>query len=65
VTAPTACGHQWASAPGAHEHSCHRVSPNHRSHECGCSEVILRTLPYQPAGTIRPEASGATTVGGY
>lgn len=51
-----------ASAP--HEHVCLRVSPDHRAHECGCSEVELRTLPYQ-LGARRTEITVVTTSGGY
>jgi hypothetical protein len=69
MTAPTACGHQWVAVleepePGAHEHVCLRLSPDHRAHECGCSEIELRTVPYQ-LGARRPEASAASTSRGY
>lgn len=55
MLAPTACGHQWVTDPQTHDHHdhhCHRTSENHRSHECACSAIELRTAPYTRAASV-------------
>jgi hypothetical protein len=50
--APTVCGHQWVTDPPTHDHLCRRTTPDHRSHECDCSAIELRTARYTQAATL-------------
>jgi hypothetical protein len=52
MLAPIACGHRWVTDPPTHDHHCHRTGENHRTHECACSAVELRTAPYTRAASV-------------